>query len=342
MISKRNYRFTVKLSRADRLSLDGVIRRHCQLYNAALQERRDAWKHHQKAITFNEQTRQLTLVRHDDPQGWNQEHRLIGVYTLRRLDQAFGAFFKRFKRGEIPGYPRFKPAHRFRSIALSTKTMRPLRVHGRFASIHIKGLPPIRFKLRRPLPPEQPEFVRISKTAARVVVSLTYSITVPEPIEAIPEQPVGLDVGINKLLALSNGEIIPPRDMAQLATQVRRIQRRMQRQHDQAVADGRAHWVFTGYRKQTGQPKFRLVWDQPSKRYLLTRQRFAGYFMVGIAFTFHIAADGTIKATATVHPAEDHRSNYYTMTEYTLLTATLHIEMESSETAQHLRQMINA
>ena len=141
MMSKRNYRFTVKISRADRQSLEEVLRRHCQLYNAALRERRDAWKHHRKAVTFNEQKKQLTLIRHDDPQGWNQEHRLIGVYTLRRLDQAFGAFFKRVKKGATPGYPRFKPHHRFRSVALSTKTMRPLRIHGRFASIHVRACP---------------------------------------------------------------------------------------------------------------------------------------------------------------------------------------------------------
>ena len=259
MMSKRNYRFTLKLSRADRRRLAEVLRRHCQLYNAALQERRDAWKHHHKTITFNEQTKQLTLIRQDDPQGWNQEHRLISTYTLRRLDQAFAAFFRRVKNGETPGFPRFKPAHRFRTVALSTETMRPLRIHGRFASIRIKGLPPIRFKLRRPLPSGQPQFVRITRTAARIVVSLTYSVAVPEPSDATPENPAGLDVGLEKLLALSNGEIIPPRNMAQLATQVRRVQRRMQRQRDRAVAEGRAHWVFNGYRKTTGLPRFRLV-----------------------------------------------------------------------------------
>ena len=52
MMAKRNYQFTVKLSRADRRRLDETLRRHCQLYNAALQERRDPWKHHRKAINI--------------------------------------------------------------------------------------------------------------------------------------------------------------------------------------------------------------------------------------------------------------------------------------------------
>ena len=275
MKSKRNYQFTVKLSQASRRRLDKILHQHCQLYNAALQERRDAWKHHHQSITFNQQNKQLTLIRQDDPDGWNGEHRLIATYTLRRVDKAFAAFFTRLKRGETPGYPRFKPARRFRTIELSTKTMQPLRIHGRFASIHVKGLPPIRFKLRRQLPPGQPEFVRITRTAARIVVSLTYSVAVPEPSDAMPENPVGLDVGIKKLFALSNGEIIPPREVAELTRAIRRIQRRMQRQRDRAVADGRARWVFAGYRKQTSQPKFRLVWDQFSNRYAKTRSKLA-------------------------------------------------------------------
>lgn len=69
-------------------------------------------------------------------------------------------------------------------------------------------------------------------------------------------------------------------------------------------------------------------------------QRFAGRFLVGIRFTFHLAEDGTITATGIVHPAEDHRVDYYTETDHTLLTATLHIDMTSEETARHLRQLI--
>ncbi len=34
----------------------------------------------------------------------------------RRLDKAFRAFFRRVKRGETPGYPRFRSVHRFDSF----------------------------------------------------------------------------------------------------------------------------------------------------------------------------------------------------------------------------------
>jgi len=36
--------------------------------------------------------------------------------TLRRLDKAFEAFFRRVKAGETPRYPGFRAAHRFDSV----------------------------------------------------------------------------------------------------------------------------------------------------------------------------------------------------------------------------------
>ncbi len=37
-------------------------------------------------------------------------------HTLRRLDKAYTAFFRRIKNGETPGHPRFKGQNRFDSV----------------------------------------------------------------------------------------------------------------------------------------------------------------------------------------------------------------------------------
>jgi putative transposase len=36
--------------------------------------------------------------------------------TLKRLDRAFGAFYRRCRAGQTPGYPRFKSSRRFDSV----------------------------------------------------------------------------------------------------------------------------------------------------------------------------------------------------------------------------------
>jgi putative transposase len=86
---------------------------HAELYNAGLQERRDAWAMRRKSISVSSQMSQLKAIRTLRPdQGvWSFQQQ-----TLRRLDKASGAFFRRVRAGEAPGHPRFRAASRFDSV----------------------------------------------------------------------------------------------------------------------------------------------------------------------------------------------------------------------------------
>lgn len=107
-------RVTYKLypSASQAAELDRVTELHRVLYNAALQERRDAWRLKRASIGFAAQCKSLTQIRRDDP-----EYAALNAQslqqTLRRLDRAFAAFFRRLEAGETPGYPRFKAEGRF-------------------------------------------------------------------------------------------------------------------------------------------------------------------------------------------------------------------------------------
>jgi transposase len=75
--------------------------------NAALEERREAYKRVKVSIRYGDQSVQLKEVRAYDPAQarWSFSSQQA---TLRRLDKAFQAFFRRVKAGDKPGYPRFK------------------------------------------------------------------------------------------------------------------------------------------------------------------------------------------------------------------------------------------
>jgi putative transposase len=94
-----------------------VLRLQQQLYNAALQERIDCYRKTGKSISYNHQQASLTQIRADHP-----EYKAVPVYisrmTLRRLDKAFKAFFSRVKKGQAPGFPRFRPLSRFSSFEM--------------------------------------------------------------------------------------------------------------------------------------------------------------------------------------------------------------------------------
>ena len=98
--------------------LERVLEGQRQLYNAALQERSDAWRLAGRSISYVDQTKALTVCRRDLP-----EMAAVPVAiqrgTLRRVDEAFKGFFRRVRAREgAVGYPRFRSRRRFDSITV--------------------------------------------------------------------------------------------------------------------------------------------------------------------------------------------------------------------------------
>jgi putative transposase len=87
-------------------ALAEMLRDHCSLYNAALQERRDAYRHAGKTtVRYGDQSVQLKEIRAFDPERQGRWSFSSQQATLRRLDKAFQAFFRRVKAAQTPGSP---------------------------------------------------------------------------------------------------------------------------------------------------------------------------------------------------------------------------------------------
>jgi putative transposase len=146
----RTAEISLGTSRVQSRYLTQLLHLSRDIYNGALQHRRDAWQ-----MTRNS-SRPTSISRFDQ---FNEVKELqevcptiarFGTRPVRgaisRVDEAYGAFFRRVKNGEIPGYPRFKSRARFRSIsydepkgwALRGVTSQPPRKNGRPA----KKVPP--------------------------------------------------------------------------------------------------------------------------------------------------------------------------------------------------------
>ena len=101
----RTFQFRLRPNATQRAALDFVLTDNCETYNAALQERREAWKLQRKSITYYDQQAELTELR-KDPQ-FAIVACDIQRDPLRRVDRAFKAFFRRCKAGEKPGIRAF-------------------------------------------------------------------------------------------------------------------------------------------------------------------------------------------------------------------------------------------
>ena len=89
-----------------------LLNLHKNLWNAALEERIDAWRKVGKSVSYEDQCASLTQVRGELPEDWAIANCSSQQITLRRLDKAFKSFFRRVRAGQSPGFPRFKSLRR--------------------------------------------------------------------------------------------------------------------------------------------------------------------------------------------------------------------------------------
>ena len=185
--------------------LDAVLAELCRLGNAALQERRDAWKMARKPIRYQDQCKSLTLVRHDDPEGpVGKLHVAAARGALQRVDRAYQAFFRRCKSGKKPGYPRFRRRSRYTTIEINDVTKSQVREHPTCTLVKVKGLPTIKLRPHRPLPATKPRAIRIVRRACGCTVDLVYEHE-PTTLKATDAH-IGADLGCRQRVFLSNGE----------------------------------------------------------------------------------------------------------------------------------------
>jgi putative transposase len=113
---KRAYKFLLRPTGPQAGRLAVCLEDHRQLYNGALEHRRTAYRMAGVTVHYGEQSAELTDIRQDDPSGQGRWSFSSQQATLRRLDKAMGAFFRRVKAGHAPGYPRFKGRGWFDSV----------------------------------------------------------------------------------------------------------------------------------------------------------------------------------------------------------------------------------
>jgi putative transposase len=208
--------------RAARLLAD-----HCDLYNAALEERREAWRMGQVSVSYGVQSAQLKDIRHADPQGQGRHSFTAQQQTLRRLSSVFVAFYARAKQGKA-GYPRFKPHHRFHQVGFvvgdgAKWTAAPV---GGWARAAFQAVGSVKVRQHRPIPGTV-KFLQFKREHRRWYV-IVITDTEPSPLPATGRA-AGVDVGVTRFLTTSNGQIIAnPRFLATSAEAIARLQRRQE------------------------------------------------------------------------------------------------------------------
>jgi len=201
-----------------------VLRRCRELYNAALQERRDAWHKCGVSLTAASQSAQLPEIKDVRPE-YRDIHSQVLQDVLARLDRAFQAFFRRVKAGETPGYPRFKSANQYNSFTYKQVGNGATLDNGCLVLSKIG-----RLSVRWSCPLEgTPKTVTISREADGWYVCCSCAEVLTQPLP-LTGQETAIDLGLESFATLADGsQIANPRLFRVAELNLKRAQRRVSR-----------------------------------------------------------------------------------------------------------------
>jgi putative transposase len=197
-----------------------------KVYNNTLALRRDAWDYEQKFLSFFNTTKDLLMWKEEYPELYIVYAQVLQNVQVR-VDLAFKAFFRRVKRGENPGYPRFKSFGRYNSITypqagffldIQNQTVTASKIGKIKAIIHR----PFEGKIK-------------TMTIRRAITGKWYvSFVVEQELvmrEHVGDEVTGIDLGLTTFATLSNGEKIDnPRFFQTDEKELARAQRRLSKE----------------------------------------------------------------------------------------------------------------
>src|SRR6266568_5405623 len=207
------YQYRLYPTRKQTRTLEEWLGLCCEVYNAALDERKSAYRIAGVSLSYEDQCRELPGCKEVRPELADVPSQVLQD-VVKRLDLAFDAFFRRLENGENLGYPRFKSRFRYHSLTFKQygnsfkvlegdKKNRGTLVLAKLGHVKmvmhraIKGIPKTAIVKRTP--------------TGKWYVSISVQVEEKARDEKRPllsAEVVGIDVGLKTFAYLSTGEEI--------------------------------------------------------------------------------------------------------------------------------------
>jgi putative transposase len=262
------YKYRIYPNKTVAAKLEWTLDRCRELYNASLDERSSAYRVTRKipiefcgnvavlneakpdglSIGCYQQINDLPEIKESRP-----EYKEIGAHVLcnviKRVDRAMAGFFSRIKKGQTPGYPRFKGKYRYNSFTYPDT--KGLKLNGKVLTLPKIGM--VNVKLHRPIEGtiktatikrEGEHWYVVFACEAEACLHLPYT-----------DEAIGIDLGVLHLATLSTGDTIENpkhyrRASKKLATLQQALSRKKRGSHRRKKA---ARQVAKHYRKIASQ-----------------------------------------------------------------------------------------
>jgi putative transposase len=248
-MSKQAYKFRLYPTKKQVQTLTSTLDRCRELYNAALQERRDAYGMVGKRINYYDQANQLPDIK-EIREEYRDIHSQVLQDVLRKAHKAYEAFFARCKRGDTPGYPRFKGRNQFDSFTFPQSG---------FSITHdnrvcLSKIGSVKGKLHREITGSI-KTCTIKREGDCWYVVFACEVE-HEPLE-VCEEAIGIDLGLLHFATLSTGETIEnPRYSRKAEKKLEHLQQSLARKKHGSTRRAKAvKQVAKAHRKVANQRK---------------------------------------------------------------------------------------
>ena len=188
----KTFQYRLYPSKLQKRQLSAILRTCCWLYNQFLEERKKRWETDKAHVSCFEQIKSLPARKKQDPL-LRQVHSQVLQNIPKRLDEAFQGFFRRAKRGETPGFPRFRPHQRYSSITFPQVETGGCKIT-EDGFLAVSKIGNVKMRLHRPLE-GIPKTATIKRTPTGkwfVTFSCEWE---PTPLPA-DDKAVGIDMGV--------------------------------------------------------------------------------------------------------------------------------------------------
>jgi putative transposase len=227
-MSIKSFKYRIYPNQAIIEKLEWTLDRCRELYNAALQERKEAWKYERKSIGRYDQQNDLPEIKNEI----RPEYKEIGAHILQniilRVDKAFKSFFKRVKAGKKPGFPRFKGKNWYDSFSSDNGyKLIPDERNKKKACLKIQYIGNINVRFHRPIEGRIKTYT-VKREGEHWYVVFSCEVEA-KPLEKSYED-AGIDLGITHFAALSNGDMIDnPRHYRKAEKKLKKLQEALSR-----------------------------------------------------------------------------------------------------------------
>ena len=237
--TRKSYTYKLKPTPEQARMLDRTLMLCRHVYNAAIGERREAWRLRGVSVNYYQQKAELPGIKAAMPD-YAEVHSQVLQDVVLRVDRAFQAFFRRAKAGEIAGYPRYQGRNRYHSF-----TYPQIGEHGCArldnGCLVLSKIGRVAVRWSRPLQ-GAPKTVTISHEADGWYASISCADVPAQPLPATGRE-TGIDVGLKVFLITAEGDVVENprhyrRGEKQLVKAQRRVSRRKKGSHRRRKAVG--------------------------------------------------------------------------------------------------------